>query len=60
MHSLSELKEFLKSREIEVDSFNGWQIVVGRDTWTMADGVFYLNSTPQPVKDKVFWSTYKK
>lgn len=40
MHSLSELRDFLLSKEIEIKEFNGWMLKVGKDTWIMYHDVF--------------------
>ncbi len=60
MHSLSELKNFLISREIEIKEFNGWLLKVGKDTWTMTNDIFYRNGTPQSLKEKGLFDNYKR
>lgn len=60
MHSLSELKDFLLAREIEVEEFGGWYLRVGRDTWTIAHDVFYRNGLPQSLKEKGLFDNYKR
>ena len=46
MHSLSELKVYLESKQIKVKSYNGWRLVVGRDNWGMVNDVIYCNDEP--------------
>ena len=60
MNSLSELRDFLVSKEIVIKQFNGWSLKVGKDTWTLSDGVFYKNNQPQNVKQKDIFDSYKK
>ena len=60
MHSLTELKDFLVAREIEVKEFGGWYLKVGKDTWTMAHDVFYRNGLPQGLKEKNLFDNYKR
>lgn len=52
MNSLRELNDFLTSNQIKVKKYEGYKLAVGKDTWTLALGVFYLNGTPQPMKQK--------
>jgi len=59
MHSLSELKDLLTSKEIQIKEFNGWLLKVGEDTWVMDRGVFYKNGMPQNMKDKDLFAKYK-
>jgi len=59
MHSLSELKDFLISKQIEIKEFNGWSLKVDTDTWVMQNGIFYRNGMPQNIKDKDLLSKYK-
>ena len=51
MHSLSELKAFLESKQIQIKSYNGWQIVIGNDTWGMSNDVIYCNKDPVTKKE---------
>jgi hypothetical protein len=51
MNNLVELKNFLESKEIRVKSYNGWQLVIGNDTWGMINDVYYCNSEPVPKKE---------
>ena len=60
MNSLSELKELLISKQIEVKEFNGWSLKVGKDTWVMDRGVFYRNGMPQGLKEKGLFDNYKR
>jgi hypothetical protein len=60
MNSLYELKDFFKSKEIQVKEYNGWQLKVGKDVWTLANDVFYLNGKPQSLKDKLFINEYMR
>ena len=60
MNSLSELRDFFKEKEIEIEEFNGWSLKVGKDIWTMVDGVYYRNSKPQSLKDKDLLKQYTK
>lgn len=60
MHSLTELFDFFKSNEIEIEEFNGWRIKVGKDIWTLANDVFHLNGKPQNLKEKGFITNYKQ
>ena len=50
MNTLSELRDFLIGKEIEIKQFDGWSLKVGKDTWTMAHNVFYRNGSPQSLK----------
>ena len=60
MNSLSELKDFLVNNQIQIKSFDGWQLKVGKDLWTMLDGKYHRNGIPQSLKDKSFLNSYKK
>ena len=60
MNSLSELRDFFKQKEIEIKEFNGWSLKIGKDIWTMVDGVYYRNSLPQSLKDKDLLKKYTK
>ena len=60
MNSLVELRDFFKQKEIAITDFNGWSLKVGKDIWTMCDGIFYRNSKPQSLKDKEFINQYTK
>ena len=60
MNSLSELKEFLLSKEIEIKEFNGWSLKVGKDTWVMDHGILYRNGMPQSLKEKNIFDNYKR
>ena len=60
MNSLSELKELLISKQIEVKEFNGWSLKVGKDTWVMDRGVFCRNGMPQGLKEKGLFDNYKR
>jgi hypothetical protein len=60
MNSLSELRDFFLSKKIEIDSYNGHQLKVGRDIWTLIHGVFYLNNNPQSIKNKIFMDNYER
>jgi len=60
MHSLSELRDLLVSKEIEIKEFNGWQLKVGKDTWTMMNDKFFKNSQQQSLKEKGLFDNYKR
>lgn len=60
MHSLSDLQSFFKNNEITVGKFYGYSLVVGKDVWTLAHGVFYRNSEPANPKDPEIIKKYKK
>ena len=60
MNSLAELRDFLSTKEIQIKEFGGWYLKVGKDTWTMLDGVYYRNNLPQSLKDKTLFDSYKK
>ena len=60
MNSLSELKEFLISKEIEIKEFNGWSLKVGKDTWVMDHGLLYRNGVPQSLREKNIFDNYKR
>jgi len=60
MHSLSELRDFLVSKQIQIIEFNGWQLRVGDDTWVMIHDDLYLNGEKQNPKQKVLFDKYKK
>jgi hypothetical protein len=60
MNTLSELRDFLIGKEIEIKQFDGWSLKVGKDTWTMAHNVFYRNGTPQSLKEKNLFDNYKR
>lgn len=60
MHSLSELKTFFTNHEITVKEYNGFSLIVGKDTWTMAHGVYYRNNIPAKPKDEELIASYKK
>lgn len=60
MNTLSELRDFFKEKGLEIKQFNGWMLRVGRDTWTLANDIFYRNEMPQSLKDKEFIQKYTK
>jgi hypothetical protein len=60
MNSLSELRDFLVSKEIEIKEFNGWLLKVDKDTWVLDHGVFYKNGYPQSLKEKGLFDKYIK
>jgi hypothetical protein len=60
MNSLSELKEFLVSKEIHIKEFNGWSLKVGKDVWTMTSGEYYKNGIVQNMKDKNLFKSYER
>jgi hypothetical protein len=60
MNSLSELRDFLVSKEIEIKEFNGWLLKVDKDTWVLDHGVFYKNGYPQSLKEKGLFDNYIK
>lgn len=60
MNSLAELRDFLSAKEIQIKEFGGWYLKVGKDTWTMLDGVYYRNNLPQSLKDKTVFDSYTK
>jgi hypothetical protein len=60
MNSLSELKELLISKEIEIKEFNGWSLKVGKDTWVMDHGMLYKNGMPQSLREKGLFDNYKR
>jgi hypothetical protein len=60
MNSLVELRDFFKEKEILVTEFSGWSLKVGKDLWTLCDGIFYRNGAPQSLKDKEFMKQYTK
>ena len=51
MHSLTDLRDFLESKEIKVKSYNGWQLVVGKDVWGMSHDAIYCNGELIPKKE---------
>jgi hypothetical protein len=51
MHSLNELKQFLESKAIKIKFYNGWKLIVGKDTWGMAHDILYCNSEPVHKKE---------
>ena len=60
MHSLSELRDLLVSKQIQILDYNGWQLRVGDDTWVMIHDVLYLNGEKQNHKQKGLFDKYKK
>jgi hypothetical protein len=60
MNSLTELKDHLSKLDIEVKDFTGWQLTVGKDVWTMIDGIFYRNGLPQGLKERGLFDNYKR
>lgn len=58
--SLAELSEHFVKNGIQVDKFEGWRLKVGKDNWTLALGVFYLNGEPKNLKEKGFIDNYRK
>ncbi len=60
MNSLAELRDFLSAKEIQIKEFGGWYLKVGKDTWTMLDGIYYKNNLPQSLKDKTIFDSYTK
>jgi hypothetical protein len=45
MHNLSELRDALVAKGKKIKSFNGWCLIVGKDSYTMLSGEVYLNNT---------------
>jgi hypothetical protein len=60
MHSLSELRDLLVSKQIQILDYNGWQLRVGDDTWVMIHDVLYLNGEKQNPKQKDLFDKYKR
>jgi hypothetical protein len=60
MNSLSELRNFLVSKQIKIVDFNGWQLRVGKDTWVMIHDILYLNGEKQNLKQKNLFDRYKE
>lgn len=60
MHSLSELRDYFARNEIKIKEFHGWYLVVGKDTWTMHNDVFYCNNIPKSLKDKTLLDGYER
>jgi len=60
MNSLSEFRNFLVSKQIEILDFNGWQLRVGKDTWVMIHDSLYLNGEKQNLKQNNLFDRYKK
>jgi hypothetical protein len=60
MHSLSELRDLLVSKQIQILDYNGWQLRVGDDTWVMIHDVLYLNGEKQNLKQKDLFDKYKR
>jgi len=60
MHSLSELRDLLVSKQIQILDYNGWQLRVGDDTWVIIHDVLYLNGAKQNPKQKDLFDKYKK
>ena len=60
MNSLSEFRNFLVSKQIEILDFNGWQLRVGKDTWVMIHDSLYLNGEKQNLKQNNLFDKYKK
>jgi len=60
MNSLSELRDLFTTKEIQIKEFNGWSLKVGKDTWTMSNGVYYKNGSPQSLKEKNIFDNYKR
>ena len=60
MNSLSELRDLLVSKQIEILDFNGWQLRVGKDTWVIIHDTLYLNGEKQNPKQKDLFDKYKK
>jgi len=51
VHTLNELKQFLESKAIKIKFYNGWKLIVGKDTWGMAHDILYCNSEPVHKKE---------
>ena len=60
MHSLSELRDLLVSKNIQILDFNGWQLRVGDDVWCIIHDVLYLNGEKQNPKQKDLFDKYKR
>ena len=60
MHSLSELRDLLVSKQIQILDYNGWQLRVGDDTWSIIHDVLYLNGEKQNPKQKDLFDKYKR
>ncbi len=58
MNSLAELKDHFVRNDVEIKEFMGWYLKVGKDTWTMSNGVFYCNQVPKSLKDKTLLDGY--
>lgn len=53
MNSLYDLKKYLESKKIKIKSYNGWQLCVGSDSWTLSLDVLYCNGEVVNKKDIV-------
>jgi hypothetical protein len=43
VHQLLDLKEFFTTYKIKVIEYGGWYLKTEKDTWTMANGIFFKN-----------------
>jgi hypothetical protein len=60
MNSLAELKDHFVRNDIAIKEFMGWYLKVGKDTWTMSNGVFYCNNVPRSMKEKTLLDNYER
>jgi hypothetical protein len=60
MDSLTDLKKLLLDNEVQIKSFSGYELIVGKDKWGMAHGVFYCNGEAISHKNKKFFADYIK
>ena len=60
MNSLSDLRDFYSNQQIPIKKFNGYNLIIGKDVWTMAHGQYYCNSVHTNPKDNNLIEVYKK
>lgn len=58
MDSLTDLKNYFLINDVEIKSFNGYELNVKKDRWTMAHYTLYCNGKPVNRKDKKFFHDY--
>jgi hypothetical protein len=58
MHNLSELKDLFLEKGHKIKEYMGWYLIIGKDRYTMANDVIYLNK--QPISKKELIAKIKK
>lgn len=51
MNSLSELRDYAVNKGYKIKEFNGYQLFIGKECYTMLAGEIYINKLKTPTKE---------